>query len=293
MCGFGSEGLFFLENFMNKKLFLSFLLVLFVCVSTISAQTDERNMPYKEGESLTYEGKLKKVGFAFSLAEISFTVSKLPETNAYFVTSEARSKGTLTKLFNFDLFQLYKSTVDGETLQILQTTKHDVQDDRVRDSKADFNYINRKVTYIETNPKDAARPPRVVASTIFENTQDVVSAVYKLRSMPLAVGKNFVMKISDSGLVYDIPVRVTARERKNSILGKKWCWRIEPEIFGDGRFIEQKGSLTIWITDDEDRIPVRAELETKLGDVNIKLKKIQTKDLNLEDDGKNDDDDDS
>ncbi len=248
-------------------------------------------MPYKEGESLTYEGKYKKLGFAFSVAELNFTISKLPETNDYFVKSEARSKGTLTKLFNFDLYQLYRSTIDAEKLQILETTKHDVQGDRVRDSKADFNYVNRKVTYVETDPKDSARPPRIVASTIDFDTQDVVSAVYRLRSLPLAVGKTFVMKISDSGLVYDIPVRITAREQKSSILGKKWCWRIEPEIFGDGRFIEQKGSLTLWITDDADRIPIRAELETKLGDVNIKLKKIQTKDLNVEDEGKSDDDD--
>lgn len=276
---------------MNKKLFLLFLLTLFICVSTNLAQIEEQNMPYKEGESLTYEGKYKKLGFAFSVAELNFTISKLPETNDYFVKSEARSKGTLTKLFNFDLYQLYMSTIDAEKLQILETTKHDVQGDRVRDSKADFNYVNSKVTYVETDPKDSARPPRIVASTIDFDTQDVVSALYKLRSLPLAVGKTFVMKISDSGLVYDIPVRITAREQKSSILGKKWCWRIEPEIFGDGRFIEQKGSLTLWITDDADRIPIRAELETKLGDVNIKLKKIQTKDLNLEDDGKSDDDD--
>lgn len=276
---------------MNKKLFLLFLLTLFICVSTNLAQIEEQNMPYKEGESLTYEGKYKKLGFAFSVAELNFTISKLPETNDYFVKSEARSKGTLTKLFNFDLYQLYRSTIDAEKFQILETTKHDVQGNRVRDSKADFNYTNSKVTYVETDPKDSARPPRIVASTIASDTQDVVSALYRLRSLPLAVGKTFVMKISDSGLVYDIPVRITARERKNSILGKKWCWRIEPEIFGDGRFIEQKGSLTMWITDDADRIPIRAELETKLGDVNIKLKKIQTKDLNVEDDGKSDDDD--
>lgn len=278
---------------MNKKLFLLFLLILLFCVSTNLAQINEQNIPYKDGESLTYEGKFKKLGFAFSIAEINFIVSKSPETADYLVKSEAKSKGTLTKLFNFEFFQLYKSTVDSEKLQILETTKRDEQGDRIRDSKADFNYINRKVTYVETDPKDAARPPRIVASTIVSDMQDVVSAVYRLRSMPLAVGKNFVMKISDSGLVYDIPVKITAREKVGSILGKKWCWRVEPEIFGDGRFIEQKGSLTIWITDDEARLPIRAELETKLGDVHIKLKKIQTKDLNVEDDGKSEDNDDN
>lgn len=280
---------------MTKRFFLFVLLAFFVYASNASAQANQRNMPYKEGESLTYEGKLKKIGFAFSVAELNFTVAKIPQTKYFLIKSEARSKGTLpriAKMFNFEFFQLYKSTVDAENLQILETTKRDEQGDRVRDSRADFNYSNRKVTYVETDPKDSARPPRIVASTIGADTQDIISAIYRLRGMPLAVGETFVMKISDSGLVYDVPVRVAARERKKSILGKKWCFRIEPEIFGDGRFIEQKGSLVLWITDDENRVPIRAEIETKIGDITIKLEKIKTKDLNLERDGKDDDDDD-
>jgi hypothetical protein len=198
----------------------------------------------------------------------------------------------LIKLFNFNFFQEYQSIIDADQLNILKTVKRDEQGDRVRESEANFDYQVKKVTYIETDPKDSSRPPRRVASTIEMNTQDIVSGVYSLRGKDLAVGKSFLFKISDSGLVYDVPVKITARERKKSILGKKWCWRIEPEVFGDGRIIEQKGSLTIWITDDEQRMPIRAELETKLGDVRIKLKKIRTKDVNLEDDGKDDDDED-
>lgn len=277
---------------MKKKLPLSFLLLLFAFVAFTSAQTADHKLPYKEGESLTYEGKYKRFGLAFSIAEMNFTISKLPETEHYFIKSEARSKGTLVSLFNFKFYQSYESTVDSEELRILKTVKRDEQRSRVRESDADFDYKTKKVVYIENDPNDPSRPQRRVASTIDLDTQDIVSAVYLLRGKELAVGKTYIFSISDSGLVYDVPVRVTARERKKSILGKKWCWRIEPEVFGDGRMIEQKGSMKIWITDDEQRIPIRAELETKLGDVRIKLKKMQTKDGDLEDDGKDDDDDD-
>jgi hypothetical protein len=278
---------------MKKRIILTLLLLLFAFVSFIPAQTADQKNPYKEGESLTYEGKYKRFGLAFSIAELNFTISKLPETEHYLIKSEARSKGTLVSLFNFKFYQHYQSTVDSEELRILKTVKQDVQRSRVRESDADFDYQTKKVVFIETDPKDPTRPPRRVASTIGFDTQDIVSAVYLLRSKELAVGKTFVFSISDSGLVYDVPVKITARERKKSILGKKWCWRIEPEVFGDGRMIEQKGSLTIWITDDEQRIPIRAELETKLGDVRIKLKKMQTKDVDLEDDGKDEDEEDN
>lgn len=277
---------------MKKKFFLPFLLLLIVCASGVFAQPLERKNPYKEGESLTYEAKFKKFGLAFSIAELNFLVSKMPETQQFFIKTEAKSKGTLTSLFNFKFYQRYESSVDATQMQILKTVKHDEQGDRVRNSEANFDYQTKKVFYIENDPNDATRPPRRVASVIELKTQDIISSVYNLRGQELAVGKTFIFKISDSGLVYDVPVKITARERKKSILGKKWCWRVEPDVFGDGRMIEQKGSLTIWITDDEERVPVRAELETSLGDVNIKLKKIQTKDVDIEDKGKDDDDDD-
>ena len=53
------------------------------------------------------------------------------------------------------------------------------------------------------------------------------------------------------------------------------CWKLEPEVFGDNRMIEQKGSMTIWITDDARRIPVRSKIDTKIGKIEIKLRKVE------------------
>jgi len=264
---------------MSKRIIGIFLLAALFSVSIINAQTEVEikndESPYKAGEELVYVGKYKPFLLSFTIADLSFKISKIEDTQNYFVESKATSRGTLTKLFSFSFLQKIDSTVDGEKLQVLKTKKLDDQGKRVRESEAMFDYENKQVTYIETDPKDPSRPPRNVASKLEPNTQDVVSAVYMLRRMPLAVGKIFRIKISDSGLVYDVPIKITDRERKKSILGKRWCWRIEPEIFGEGKFIEQKGSLVIWITDDTERIPVLAKLDTKLGNVEIKLQKIQ------------------
>ena len=118
------------------------------------------------------------------------------------------------------------------------------------------------------------RPPRRIASAIRENTHDLVSAIYNLRLLPLAVGKRFEVYVSDSGFVYTVPLRVTAREQQSSILGKVWCYRLEPEVFGNKRLVEEKGSMIIWITDDKNRIPVRSQINTGMGRLEIKLKKI-------------------
>ena len=263
----------------------TFLLVgLFVCplVGQKTAKTSNDQpavgresiaKPFVIGEKLSYVGKLKKLGiFSFSLAQLDFEVKGTNEFGNYEFESVGKSRGSLIKLFNFKFLMNINSTVDAQMLQVMKTVKRDEQGKRIRNSVADFDYETRRVNYVESDPKEPTKAPRRISSEIVENTQDIVTAIYRLRGMELEVGKTFDFKISDSGLVYDVPVEVTAREQKKSKVGKRWCYRVEPRVFGPGRIIEQKGSLTIWITDDVDRVPVRAELETELGDVTIKLR---------------------
>jgi len=242
-------------------------------VAMVKSEPRTFSNPYYGGESLQYEGKYKKLGFAFSIAELTFNVKRNEADGSYYILSEARSKGTLTRLFNFKFYQKIESFVNGETLQITRSVKRDEQKERLRDSEARFDYLLNRVTWVETDPNDPAKSPKRVASTITSETQDLVTGVFVLRGKDLAVGKKMIFKISDSGLVYDVPVRITGRERQKTLFGKVQCWKVEPEIFGDGRVIEQKGSLTIWITADERRIPVRARLKTELGRVDIKLER--------------------
>lgn len=261
----------------SPEIFL-LLFIVSLSISAIKAQTNIPVSPYTNGEVLTYEGKASKAIIrGISVAELKFSVSMAPNQKDYVINSEAVSKGSLLRLFRFSFLQKISSTVDGKTYSILRSIKRDEQGDRVRDSEATFDYSQKKVTYVETDPNDTARPPRRIASAIENNTYDLISGVYAIRRLPLAVGKTFVLNISDSGLVYKVPVRVTAREAQESVLGKVVCFRIEPDVFGDGRMIEQKGKMIIWITDDNRRLPIRTQLNTKIGRVEVKLRKMEVK----------------
>ena len=245
---------------------LAFGFVLFL-VSTLpfAAQTDGKDAahrPFAIGETLTYSGKVSKYITGIEIADLTFTVGKDADTDNYLIKAEARSKGTLLKLFGFSFLQQYNSTVDAMLFRALKSSHHDVQKDRVRDSEAVFNYKDQRVTYVETDPKDPMRPPRKIASKIEEHTHDLISGLYSLRLLPLAVGKTFDMNVSDSGLVYEIPVKVTAREQQKTIFGKIWCFRVEPDVFGPGRLIDKEGKMVIWVADDPRRIPVRSRIDT-------------------------------
>ncbi len=255
---------------------LLFTTVVLTSASVQFAQPDAKDAPGKMfvGEMGKYEARFSKF-ISFSVAELTLTATLAPNGSDLIINGEAVSKGTLIKIARFSFLQQYVSTIDLKDFRILKTTKHDVQKERVRDSEAIFDYGQKRVIYIETDPKDANRPPRRIASDIEETMNDISSGLFALRLLPLAVGKRFEMPVSDSGVVYKIPISVTARELLKTAIGKVWCLRVEPQVFGTGRLIEQKGKLVIWVTDDDRRIPVKARIDASIGKVEIKIKEYK------------------
>ena len=230
------------------------------------------SLPFKTGETLTYEGKLNKIIRGISVAELTFTVGETTEGNDFIINAEARSKGTLLKLFRFSFLQKIDTTIERDGFYAQKTVKLDVQKDRVRNSEALFDYTERRVTYVETDPKEPMRPPRRIASDLESEAHELVSAIYSLRLRPMKVGDAFMVPVSDSGLVYYVPVRVTGREQQKTIFGKVWCFKVEPQVFGPERMIEREGSVEIWITDDARRIPVRSRVKSNFGTIEIRLR---------------------
>lgn len=230
------------------------------------------SLPFAAGETLTYEGKLNKIIRGISVAELTFTVGETADRNDFIINAEARSKGTLLKLFRFSFLQKIDTTIERDGFYAQKTVKLDVQKDRVRNSEALFDYTERRVTYVETDPKEPMRPPRRIASDLESEAHDLVSAIYSLRLRPMKVGDAFMVPVSDSGLVYYVPVRVTARERQKTIFGNVWCFKVEPQVFGPERMIEREGSMEIWITDDARRIPVRSRVKSNFGTIEIRLR---------------------
>jgi len=202
---------------------MRFAIAVVLAVSAFAQQA----VPFEEGETLTYEGKISKIIQGIAVADLTFTVDRAADAD-YLIKAEAKSKGSLLKLFRFSFLQRLETTVEDSGFRVTRTVKHDVQKERVRDSEALFNYGDKRVTYTEVDPKDPMRPPRKIASEIEGTTHDLVSGVYTLRMLPLAVGKTFHLKISDSGLVYDVPVKVTGREIQKTEKGWVLATSLQP-----------------------------------------------------------------
>ena len=227
-----------------------------------------------DGEKITFEAKASKLKLSLAIADLTLSTAITPKGDQLSIKTDAESKGTMLKLFRYSFLQEYESVIDLANFRVVKTVKHDVQKQRVRDSEAVFDYQMKRVSYVETDPKDSTRPPRTIASEITDPMNDMVSAIYAVRLHELKVGGKFDLAVSDSGLVYKVPVAITKREELGTAVGKFWCLRVEPEIFGPGRLIERKGKMVLWLTDDALHTPVKAQVDTEYGKVEIKIKAL-------------------
>ena len=234
--------------------------------------------PFAVGENLTYEAKWSKSLLrGIDVADLNFKIIKAPDGggNRLLFQGEAISKGTLMKIARFSFLQKIDSTVDASNFRTLHTIRRDEQKDRIRDGEAQFDYKSNRVVYREIDPNNPERAPRTITSPLETATHDLLSAVYFLRRQPLAVGKDFELSVSDSGVIYQIPVKVVAREQLKTVLGKVWTLRVEPEVFGDRRLVPGEGKMIIWFTDDARHLPVRSQIQADIGKIEIKLKQAE------------------
>jgi hypothetical protein len=97
-------------------------------------------------------------------------------------------------------------------------------------------------------------------------TYDIYGSFYYVRYLPLEVGKPVSVKVLDGKELHAIEVRVLRKERLKTVLGEVDTIVISPMVKPEGVF-EGKGSVTIWLTDDARRIPVRAQTKVTVGSV--------------------------
>ncbi len=255
-------------------------------------------MPFEHAEQLVYEGEFSKLMLrGIKIAEFRFTarrapnvdsvtlesatttaVSREPGTNgdaSFVFVGDVQSRGWFRKLFGINFHYLVESTVEPASHSILRTTKLDEQGERVRTSEAIFDRVQNKLEWVERDPRDPTRPPRVVNAPLNGAAHDLISVIYYLRTQTLTPGQSFALKVSDSGSVYDVPATVFAEPKKmKSILGRVRVVRVGIELFGKERLVDREGAMSIWVTDDARHIPVRARISTDLGTLDITLKKM-------------------
>jgi len=241
--------------------------------------------PFEPGEELVYGAEFSRALLRnVDVAEFRFSARRQEplaiksedgiDSSPYLLklTGEVFSKGFFSKLFNLRFRESMDSVVEPASFTVQKTKRIDEQGKRVRVSEA--VYANGRVSWVERDPNNPSSAPRISAANFTGQVQDVLSAIYFLRTQPLAVGQTLQLTISDSGRVYKIPVRVLEKKRMKTAVGRVDALRVEPELFGPDGMMDRKGHISIWYTADNRRIPVKAIIKTEYGTFDVKLRKI-------------------
>jgi hypothetical protein len=265
------------------------LIFALLCAVPALAQKSATPRHFESGEELHFEAEFSRsVLRKLDVADLKFRASRTPlaagqedpadaRPYALTFTADVSSKGFLTRLFNLTFRERVESTVEPISFTVQKTTILDEQGKRVRETEATFDRSKGKMTWTLRDPNNPSAEPRRSITDFSGQLQDVLSAIYFIRTQPLQVGKSFEIFIGDGGKVYKIPVKVVEKKRMKTVLGRVDVLRVNPELFGPDRLIdEERGEFSIWVTADARHIPVGGRVKTDYGTFDIKLKRVIT-----------------
>ena len=267
------------------------ILVLAIAIGVPSVLAQKHGGPksFETGEELHFEAEFSRSLLRkLDVADLKFRATRTPvaaaaedpaQTSPYALTftADIASKGFFARLFNLKFRERVESTVEPISFTVQRTTILDEQGKRVRATESTFDRSKGKMTWTLRDPNNPADEPRHKITDFSGQLQDVLSAIYFIRTQKLEVGKSFDIFIGDGGRIYQIPVKVVEKKRMRTVLGRVDVLRVNPELFGPGRLMDaNEGEFSIWVTADERHVPVAGRVKTEYGTFDIKLKRVIT-----------------
>ena len=234
-------------------------------------------LPFQPGESLVYEVTFSKLIFSGIVGEIKVSVSKPADaaSNLIEFKAEAVSRGLLPSLLGFKVKDTYTSMVNSIDLG-LDGFKRSIHEGKThREQTTVINRATARVTYTERDLASPNSPPKVKEAATPEWVQDVLSAIYFVRTQKLDEGGVIAIPVSDGGDLYNIEVVVGKREELKLDLGKFKTLQLNAKVFG-GRFLKRSGEMLVWMSDAPQRLIVRVRIKTASATVTADLKRISS-----------------
>jgi hypothetical protein len=215
------------------------------------------NRAFGVGERLEF-----LVGYGFIKAGTAVMeipeIVKLGGRKCYYIVSTAKSNKFFSVFFKVD--DKVESFMDVHGLYSLRYDKH-LREGKFRaDISMIFDQENHLAIY--NSGKDTFE--------VAEYAQDVLSAFYFVRTQQLTVGRSIFVDNHTDKKNYPLEVKVLRKDRVKVEAGEFDCVVVEPILKTPGIF-KQKGSLTIWLTDDEVKMPVLMKSKVIIGSISTEL----------------------
>jgi len=209
-------------------------------------------------------GERLEFSVGYGMIKAGTAVMEIPEIvrfngkKCYHIISAALSNKFFSVFFKVN--DRVESFMDVHELYSLRFDKHLREGKFKADISMLFDQENHLAIY--NNSKDTFSVPVYV--------QDVLSAFYFIRTQDLKVGQSIFVDNHADKKNYPLEVKVLRKERIKVPAGTFNCVVVEPILKASGIF-QQKGSLTVWLTDDQIKMPVLMKSKVFIGSISTEL----------------------
>lgn len=245
----------------TKKIAGLLAVALFLPLAAVTADIKYptvENKSWKVGETLTYK---MKYGI-FKAGTAQYKVSEGPTMNGR-TTVKFTSSMKSGKWFFYKIDDLMTSYSDAESLVTYKYVKKQREGDYSNDEFTTYDHATAKALRYDDDVKH--EPMKFT-----QFAKDVLGAVYYVRTLPLSTDKTISFPVHDARRDYTMDVKIKKREKVTVPTGTYNTIVVEPHMYNAQGPLE-KGQMTLWLTDDERRIPVKLKIHIGFGSVEGEL----------------------
>ncbi len=220
-----------------------------------------RNNSFKAGESVTYYVFYTLAGIWVHAGNVNFTVNNSVINNkpAYHIVGLGSTLSSYDWIYK--VRDRYETYLDTSTLLPYKFIRDIDEGSYKKKETVTFNHTAGTATSNEGTYK--------VPACI----QDVLSEVYMARNMDFNNSKKgdlipFSLFLDNE--VFSMYIRYLGKETIKTRYGRFKCIKFKPLLL-KGSIFEGGEKMTVWVTDDENRLPVRIESPISVGSVKVDM----------------------
>lgn len=236
------------------------LFLIFISVTTLFAQ----NKSYGDGEWFKFRIHYGLLTAGYATLEVNDAT--LNGKEVFHIKGEGKTVGMSSWFFNVEDY--YQSYVDKEENIPYRFIRKIDEGGYTKDIQIDFNHNNHKATVFNKkhNTKEELSFP--------QEAQDMVSAFYYLRNKldvsSIEKGESIDMDMFFDRETYKFRLKFLGRETLKTNFGKVPCLIFRPYVQA-GRVFKESESLTVWVTDDKNKMPILIKADLAVGSLKATL----------------------
>lgn len=217
------------------------------------------NNAFTYGEELNYRVHYGIINAAKISLKVDNEAVEVHDRQTFHLTADGKTLSTFDWMFKVrDRFESYMDMEYIAPVKYFKSVKEDSYSD------VDLVFFDHDLKKIKGKKKNMDCPAYV---------QDIIGALYYARTIDFSSatkGQKFPIDIYLDQEIYNLEFKYMGKETIKSDVGKIKCIKIKPKAVAD-RVFKNDESITLWVSDDENKIPVRVEASLAVGSIKVDL----------------------